>query len=235
MNIAQRTLVAAGVGLALFLPTLAQAQQIVPIWRFQMLDGGAGSSVINTGGPVINLGSFTDGSLPSGMMLDIWGRVFNDLDTGGNPPTIDNNLSISTFGVGSSAVPPDGDGQPFFAANGGGFPSFLLDQVAPQDFEDIFLGTFDESAFLASLPVDGIAHSVTLDFEVGANTVDANGSDTGNPFDPNYPTLIPGAPSFTITGLVNPSQVGGVPEPGTVALLAALGLSGVGLLRRRRA
>ena len=127
-------------GLAIMLPTLSEAQ--VP-WRFQMLVGGSGSAAVNTGGLELNFGTFNSASIPSGKTVDVWGRVYDDLpavQTGGP----ENNLSISAYSVGYSSVPPLDDATPFFTPNGSGFASFLLDQIAPMSFEDIFLGTFDE-------------------------------------------------------------------------------------------
>lgn len=214
--------------MAMLLPTLAHAQ--IP-WRFQMLSGGMGSTAINTGGLELNFGSFNSGSIPSGKTIDVWGRVYDDLpasQTGGQ----ENNLSISAFSVGYSSVPPLDDAQPFFTPNGAGFPSFLLDQITPMSFEDIFLGTFDESAYLASLPVDNKQHSAALDIEIGANSVDANGNDTGNPFDPDHPSVIPGSPSLVVKAQINQSTQ--VPEPGTIALILGAAIPGMMLLRRRR-
>ncbi len=129
-------------------------------------------------------------------------------------------------------MPPVADATQFFTPNGGGFADFLLNQVTPGSFIDIYLGTFDESAFLASLPVDGQQHSASLDIEVGANSVDANGNDTGSPLDPDHASIIPGSPSFTVTAEINSSGV--VPEPGSIAFILGTLVPGAMLIRRRR-
>jgi hypothetical protein len=196
-------------------------------WSFMMLDQ---SSNPVTNSLTINLPAVQTGAIPVNDLLSINGIVSNFSSSPGT-------LYLGGLSVSSTAVSPVWDGQPYFTWNGASTPNtlsapgWLGSSVDPGNNLVINLGTFDASAFLNALPVDGMQHTATLNFEV--NAVDANGSQ----FDPNNASIIPGPPSLQIMGQVNPAGGPGpnVPEPGVLGMLMSLSTVAGGWLLKRRA
>jgi hypothetical protein len=208
--------------IVLSMPALSQAQ----MWSFTMLDS-LSNPVAGTLEIILN--PVTQGAIPILSPIDINGLVTNSAD---NAPGDD--LTLSGYSVSSAQLQGSVDGQPYFTWDGEttpdtpSIPSWLGDVISPGFNETVPLGSFDPSAFLATLPADGQIHAASLDFEISAE--DASGAD----FNPQQPSIIPGPPSLIVKGQVNPSGGPIVPEPSTLAFLLSAGAGALGFVFRRR-
>lgn len=203
---------------SLALATLAMQRASADDWDFRMLNGGVPIDSTLT----IDLGTFVDGSEPTGWTFDVAGLLRN--------LSANSELTIGGCATGySGGPPPEHDGNLWFTFTGGEPFHYLGSIVGPQSDLTMDLGVFDASAFLLALPSDSQVHSALVDINFQA----ING--LGDPFDPdNHPDgITPGPPSLLVTGRIIP---GGpvIPEAGTATLLGALTVSGALLLRLRR-
>jgi len=246
MSICRRSLATLG-GLAILLaPILSHAQ--TPTVRFSLLDGtpAAGSSFPSAVG-----GNPLDSHNPAAYILQM-----NYTFTLGSPLTpgtveIGGNV-VDSDPVGTSAVDLIG-GLP--GSSGGGIPLFNglnpgasfftpnvgADGITPTwsvfndpadnpllagNSENLDLGHLNLTNFLKYVNnTDGVG-TWNGELDYGLLVVNhANGSP--------LPIITPGPPSVDITVTIMPHG-SPVPEPGAVAMLTGLGISGAGLLLRRR-
>lgn len=219
------TLIVALMGMTYIIHPASAQTPPVDAWTFNMLDG---STVLPTA-LSIDFGAFTAGSIPAGQLVNVYGLVTNSADS-------PDNLLISSYANSWSGVFPVLDGNPFFTPDAGGMGDTVLPGVSNSD--KVFLGVFDESAFLNSLAVDGMPYTATIDFTLGADIADVN----GGPFAPDGNgdpvTITPGPPSLMVTGTINPAGPGpepnpGVPEPGVLTTLLGAVCGGGMFLRRK--
>lgn len=138
-------------------------------------------------------------------------------------------MYVGGYYDGFSGAPPALDGRTWWTSQG---ENHVGDTVSAGDSLTAWLGTFDASAFLWSLPADGNQYTALIDFTYVA--VDS----LGDPFDSNLPNgITPGPPSLRLYGRINPSgDPSIVPEASTLTLLGTMGLwaAPLGLWRYRR-
>lgn len=188
-------------------------------WDLRMLDGSTPVPSTLT----YDLGTWTEGSLPApgSLNLNFYALLRNLSDT--------EDLWIGGYYDGYSGAPPTLDGRTWWTSQG---ENAVGEAVGPGLDFTAWLGTFNGSSFLSSLPANGTQYAALIDFTYVA----ING--LGEPFDDNLPNgITPGPPSLRIYGRVNP--MGGpqvIPEASTMTLLGTLGLwaAPLGLWRFRR-
>lgn len=207
-------ILAAGVVLA----GLAASRATAEPWDMRMLEGGV-TPIPST--LTFDLGSWVSGTVPGGMGLNFYALVRNLSST--------QDMWIGGYYDGFSGSPPSLDGRTWWTSQG---ENHIGDQVGAGESLTAWLGTFDASAFLWSLPANGVQYDALIDFTYIA--VDAN----LDPFDSGLPNgITPGPPSLRIYGRINPSgDPNLVPEAGTLTLLGTMGLwaAPLGIWRYRR-
>jgi hypothetical protein len=188
-------------------------------WDLRMLDGGV-TPVPSTLSH--DFGTWTSGTVPGGMSMNFYALLRNLSTT--------QDLYVGGYYDGFSGASPALDGRTWWTSQG---ENHIGDTVAAGDSLTAWLGTFDASAFLWSLPADGNQYSALIDFTYLA--VDGN----LDPFDPDLPDgITPGPPSLRLYGRINPSGPSNVvPEASTMTLLGTMGLwaAPLGIWRLRRA
>ena len=210
------------------LPNLAQAQ-IVPGWTFDITNGngaGAGGNRVFNLNALLNAGQpFTVGSILNGLSVSVNAGVTNT-STG-------SSLGDSLFYIGS--VGPvyfvGNNPVPNFTPNG----AFLNDPgILEGGMDNFLLGTLNASAWLNTLNPGGNAPVVfTGSFR---HTLSADIEDTGFNTVASLPDITPGDPSGPTVQFEATIRAAGavVPEPGSLALLTALGAVGSVFAARRR-
>ena len=237
-------------GLAVMLLSgAAHAQVALPTWGFQLLDGQQPANNTGTvsGNPlgtnttyVLNY-TFTKGSPTATGIFQIGGYV-TEADTPGSGFAIDltsptivapssgtTDFALNNDVAGQSALDffyqnDDGTGIPTFNV----FSAFAPPALAAGTSESIDLGQLDVTKFLTFVdankgPGDYVG---SLDYTMSAID-DASGA--------SLPDITTGPPSVQINVHILPRfNPPPVPEPGAVAMLAGLAMTGAGFLLRRR-
>ena len=208
-----------------FVPNTARAQS----WTFDITNGNGsgtdGSRIFNLNA-LLNAGQpFTAGSIMNGLTVTVNAAVTNT-GTGSNP-------GESLFYIGSVGPVFYAGNNPVsnFTLNG----AFLNDPgLFPGATDSFSLGSFDASAWLNTLNPGGNAPVVfTGSF---LYTLSADIEDLGGNTVANLPDITPGAPTGPTVQFeaTISAPITNTPEPGSIALLFALGTAGAVFVKRRR-